>query len=125
MLCEIMLRKAPDAYSFFRPCGTFDQAQSRESAYASSVLGVTIFYICDPVSLASHHSRLAACRFQKLDSRVPVMQSAQDCICDDVPEGLDRASVYCLVHPSQAKHEDATHYNRRRTSQGSAAGALR
>ena len=34
-------------------------------------------------------------------------------------------SGVCLVHPSQAKHEDATHYNRRRTSQGSAAGALR
>ena len=28
-LCEIMLRKAsrPGAYCFFRPCGTFDQAQ--------------------------------------------------------------------------------------------------
>jgi hypothetical protein len=29
------------------------------------------------------------------------------------------------VHPFRAKHEDATHYNRRRISQGSAAGALR
>ena len=38
-----------------------------------------------------------ACRFQKLDSRVPVMQSAQDCMCDDVPEGLDRASVWCIL----------------------------
>ena len=34
-------------------------------------------------------------------------------------------SGVCLVHPSQAKHEDATHYNRWRISQGSAAGALR
>ena len=25
------------------------------------------------------------------------MQSAQDCICDDVPEGLDRASVWCIL----------------------------
>src|SRR5450631_3172552 len=33
------------------------------------------------------------CRFQKLDSCVPVMQSAQDCMCDDVPEALDRAPV--------------------------------
>ena len=31
----------------------------------------------------------------------------------------------CPVDPSQAKHEDATHYNRRRISQESAAGALR
>jgi len=30
-----------------------------------------------------------------------------------------------LAHPFRAKHEDATHYNRRRISQGSAAGALR
>src|ERR1019366_383501 len=29
------------------------------------------------------------------------------------------------AHPFRAKHEDATHYNRRRISQGSAAGALR
>jgi len=34
-----------------------------------------------------------ACRFQKLDSSVPVMQSAQDCMCDDVPEAVDRAPV--------------------------------
>jgi hypothetical protein len=33
------------------------------------------------------------CRFQKLDSSVPVMQSAQDCMGDDVPEALDRAPV--------------------------------
>src|SRR5450759_4454462 len=33
------------------------------------------------------------CRFQKLDSCVPVMQSAQDCMCDDVPEAVDRAPV--------------------------------
>src|ERR1035437_7410042 len=33
------------------------------------------------------------CRFQKLDSCVPVMQSAQDCMCNDVPEALDRAPV--------------------------------
>src|SRR5450759_167118 len=31
------------------------------------------------------------CRFQKLDSSVPVMQSAQDCMCDDVPEAVERA----------------------------------
>jgi hypothetical protein len=31
----------------------------------------------------------------------------------------------CLGHPFRAKHEDATHYNRRRISQGSASGALR
>src|ERR1019366_9400455 len=30
-----------------------------------------------------------------------------------------------LAHPFRAKHEDATHYNRRRISQGSASGALR
>jgi alcohol dehydrogenase YqhD (iron-dependent ADH family) len=36
---------------------------------------------------------LSACRFQKLDSCVPVMQSAQDCMCDDVPEAVDRAPV--------------------------------
>jgi hypothetical protein len=35
----------------------------------------------------------ATCRFQKLDSCVPVMQSAQDCMGDDVPEALDRAPV--------------------------------
>ena len=29
------------------------------------------------------------------------------------------------AHPFRAKHEDATHYNRRRISQGSASGALR
>src|SRR5450759_816120 len=34
-----------------------------------------------------------SCRFQKLDSCVPVMQSAQYCMCDDVPEALDRAPV--------------------------------
>src|SRR5450631_1139862 len=33
------------------------------------------------------------CRFQKLDSCVPVMQSAQYCMCDDVPEAVDRAPV--------------------------------
>jgi hypothetical protein len=33
------------------------------------------------------------CRFQKLDSCVPVMQSAQDCMGDDVPEAFDRAPV--------------------------------
>ena len=37
------------------------------------------------------------CRFQKLDSCVPVMQSAQDCMCDNVSEGLDRASVGCIL----------------------------
>jgi hypothetical protein len=37
-----------------------------------------------------------ACRFQNLDSCVPVMQSAQDCMCDDVPETLDRAPVRCI-----------------------------
>ena len=37
------------------------------------------------------------CRFQKLDSRVPVMQSAQDCMCDDVSEALNRASVRCIL----------------------------
>src|ERR1022692_1626984 len=36
---------------------------------------------------------IKACRFQKLDSSVPVMQSAQDCMGDDVPEALDRAPV--------------------------------
>jgi hypothetical protein len=34
-------------------------------------------------------------------------------------------SGVCLVHPSQAKHEDTTHYNRWRISQESGAGALR
>ena len=38
----------------------------------------------------------ADCRFQKLDSCVPVMQSAQYCMCDDVPEALDRAPVWCI-----------------------------
>ena len=38
-----------------------------------------------------------ACRFQKLDSCVPVMQSAQDCMGDDVPEALDRAPVRCIL----------------------------
>ena len=33
------------------------------------------------------------CCFQKLDSCVPVMQSAQDCMCDDVPDAVDRAPV--------------------------------
>jgi acetyltransferase len=33
------------------------------------------------------------CRFQKLDSCVPVMQSSQDCMGDDVPEAVDRAPV--------------------------------
>ena len=33
------------------------------------------------------------CRFQKLDSWVPVMQSSQDCMGDDVPEAVDRAPV--------------------------------
>ncbi len=37
--------------------------------------------------------RIAKCRFQKLDLCVPVMQSSQDCMCDDVPEALDRAPV--------------------------------
>ena len=37
------------------------------------------------------------CRFQKLNSCVPVMQSAQDCMCDDVPEALDRAPVRCIL----------------------------
>jgi hypothetical protein len=39
----------------------------------------------------------ATCRFQKLDSCVPVMQSTQDCMCDNVPEALDRASVWCIL----------------------------
>ena len=67
--------------------------------------------------------QLPSCRFQKLDSSVPVMQSAQDCMCDDVPRsGRSGARP---AHPFRAKHEDATHYNRRRISQGSASGALR
>src|SRR5664280_1448922 len=37
--------------------------------------------------------RPRGCRFQKLDTCVPVMQSAQDCMCDDVPEAVDRAPV--------------------------------
>jgi hypothetical protein len=36
---------------------------------------------------------IGTCRFQKLDTCVPVMQSAQDCMCDDVPEAVDRAPV--------------------------------
>src|ERR1017187_458708 len=43
--------------------------------------------------LRSSTFRVSACRFQKLDSCVPVMQSAQDCMCDDVPEAVDRAPV--------------------------------
>src|SRR5450759_975914 len=35
----------------------------------------------------------STCRFQKLDTCVPVMQSAQDCMCDDVPEAVYRAPV--------------------------------
>ena len=42
-------------------------------------------------------ARLLGCRFQKLDSCVPVMQSAQDCMCDNVSEGLDRAPVRCIL----------------------------
>src|SRR5665647_1446816 len=53
---------------------------------------------------AVHRSRMAqsgqsrrcnnlSCRFQKLDSSVPVMQSAQDCMGDDVPDAVDRAPV--------------------------------
>src|ERR1035437_4671486 len=41
--------------------------------------------------------RILACRIQKLDSCVPVMQPAQDCMCDDVPEALDRAPVRCIL----------------------------
>ena len=37
------------------------------------------------------------CRFQKLDLCVPVMQSAQDCMCDNVSEALDRAPVRCIL----------------------------
>ena len=37
------------------------------------------------------------CRFQNLNSCVPVMQSAQDCVCDNVSEALDRASVWCIL----------------------------
>src|SRR5665811_1419991 len=37
--------------------------------------------------------RRFGCRFQKLDSRVAVMQSAQNCMCNDVPEAVDRAPV--------------------------------
>jgi hypothetical protein len=37
--------------------------------------------------------RLSTCRFQKLDSRVAVMQSAQDCMGDDIPDAFDRAPV--------------------------------
>ena len=37
------------------------------------------------------------CRFQKLDSCVSVMQSAQDCMGEDVPEALDRAPVRCIL----------------------------
>ena len=38
------------------------------------------------------------CRFQKqLDSCIPVMQSAQDCMCDNVSEALDRAPVRCIL----------------------------
>src|ERR1039458_9660074 len=36
---------------------------------------------------------MSPCRFQKLDSCVPVMQSAQDCMGDDVPDAVDRAPV--------------------------------
>ena len=35
----------------------------------------------------------STCRFQKLDSCVAVMQSAQDCMCNDAPEAVDRAPV--------------------------------
>jgi hypothetical protein len=38
-----------------------------------------------------------SCCFQKLDSCVPVMQSAQDCMCDNVSETLDRAPVRCIL----------------------------
>src|SRR5665213_1901469 len=37
------------------------------------------------------------CRFQKLDTCVPVMQSAQDCMGDDIPDALDRAPVRCIL----------------------------
>src|SRR5665213_1603695 len=47
---------------------------------------------CPMVSLSR-----GSCRFQKLDSCVPVMQFAQDCMCDDVPEALDRAHVRCIL----------------------------
>src|ERR1019366_7894673 len=41
--------------------------------------------------------RGAPCRFQKLDSCVPVMQSDPDCMGDDAPEALDRAPVRCIL----------------------------
>jgi hypothetical protein len=41
--------------------------------------------------------RLIASLSLKLDSCVPVMQPAQDCMCDDVPEALDLAPVRCIL----------------------------
>jgi hypothetical protein len=38
------------------------------------------------------------CRFRKLDSCVSMMQSAQDRMCDDVPEAVDRAPVRRITH---------------------------
>ena len=57
-------------------------------------------------------------RIQAWFRRLPLSNSshflflATDDMCDDVPEALDRAPVRC--YPSRSKHEDATHYNRRR-----------
>src|ERR1019366_2164140 len=41
----------------------------------------------------SRRALSSCCRFQKLDTCVPVMQSAQDCMGDDVPDAVDRAPV--------------------------------
>src|SRR5476651_310751 len=45
----------------------------------------------------SHCDAMNGCRFQKLDSCVSVMQSAQDCMGDDVSEALDRARVLRIL----------------------------
>ena len=48
-------------------------------------------------SISCAAASIFACRFQKLNSCVPVMQSAQDCMCDNIPEALDRVSVWCIL----------------------------